>query len=312
MTVCDIRIIVHQTPDSFVLCYTDHHDPAYRWAERRKLSIHPDTGAAQIVEVVERTEEIVKRVYKHIGPAIFAHYEDSYLSALGVPAEWLDAVKHVTEDDFDSLFEHLPEEAAERLMELAVGTPVPVPGRQVVDTPFSHPDAQRRFRILDDQRELRQALDYPWDQWIVFLHPTQRRTVERTLNGPGRVSGPAGTGKSVVGLHRAARLARRDDARILLTTYSRTLAARLGYSADILMGADTPVRKRVTVDHLHRVAVRLRARHGGGAFKAVGSREMVEILDIANRRVGQGMFPTAFVLRRVGRAYRTALAHGLG
>ena len=160
---------------------------------------------------------------------------------------------------------------------------------------FSHPDAQRRFRLLDDQRELRQALDYPWDQWIVFLHPTQRRIVERTLNGPGRVSGPAGTGKSVVGLHRAARLARRDDARILLTTYSRTLAARLGHSADILMGADTPVRKRVTVDHLHRVAVRLRARLGGGAFKAVGSREMVEFLDIANRRVGQGMFLTAFV-----------------
>lgn len=291
----DIRIIVHQTPDSFVLCYTDHHDAAYRWAERRKLSVHPDTGAAQLVEVVERTEEIVKRVYKHVGPAIFARFEDSYLSALGVPAEWLDAVKHVTEDDFDSLFEHLPEEAVERLMELALGNPVRVPDRQVADTPFLHPDAQRRFRILGGQRELQQALEYPWDQWIVFLHPTQRRAVERTLSGPGRVSGPAGTGKSVVGLHRAARLAGRIDARVLLTTYSRTLAARLSQSADILMGEDAPARARVQVEHLHRVAVRLRAARGGGSFKAASRRQLVEILDSANRRVGGGMFPTAFV-----------------
>ena len=42
----DIRIIVHKTPGSLLLCYVDHHDQAYDWAERRKLETHPKTGAA--------------------------------------------------------------------------------------------------------------------------------------------------------------------------------------------------------------------------------------------------------------------------
>jgi len=54
----DIRVIVHKTKDSLMLCYVDHHDQAYRWAERRKLETHPKTGAAQLVEVRERVEEI--------------------------------------------------------------------------------------------------------------------------------------------------------------------------------------------------------------------------------------------------------------
>ena len=47
----DIRLIVHKTEDSFLICYVDHHDAAYLWAERRRIETHPRTGAAQIVEV---------------------------------------------------------------------------------------------------------------------------------------------------------------------------------------------------------------------------------------------------------------------
>jgi plasmid maintenance system killer protein len=54
----DIRIIVHRTAASFLLCYVDHHDKAYAWAERRRIETHPRTGAIQIVEVRERVEEI--------------------------------------------------------------------------------------------------------------------------------------------------------------------------------------------------------------------------------------------------------------
>src|SRR5689334_18430751 len=50
----DLRIIVHQIPPSLMLCYVDHHNKAYDWAERRRIEVHPATGAAQIVEVVER------------------------------------------------------------------------------------------------------------------------------------------------------------------------------------------------------------------------------------------------------------------
>src|SRR3989337_1180094 len=49
----DVRLIVHKTPASLLLCYVDHHDKAYRWGERRMLETHPKTGAAQFVEVRE-------------------------------------------------------------------------------------------------------------------------------------------------------------------------------------------------------------------------------------------------------------------
>jgi superfamily I DNA and RNA helicase len=90
--------------------------------------------------------------------------------------------------------------------------------------------AQRRFRVLTNIEELERALDYPWDKWAVFLHPAQRRLVERDYNGPARISGSAGTGKTIVALHGAVALARRHlQARVLLTAFSKALANACGY-----------------------------------------------------------------------------------
>src|ERR1041385_1310584 len=55
----DIRLIVHKTEGNLLLCYVDHHDKAYEWAERRKLPTHPKTGAAQMVEIRETVQEIL-------------------------------------------------------------------------------------------------------------------------------------------------------------------------------------------------------------------------------------------------------------
>ena len=55
----DIRVIIHKTENSVLVCFVDHHDDAYKWAERRRIETHPRTGAAQIVEVRERIEEIL-------------------------------------------------------------------------------------------------------------------------------------------------------------------------------------------------------------------------------------------------------------
>ena len=59
----DIRLIVHRVHDSLLLCYVDHHDRAYDWAERRRLETHPKTGAAQWVEIRETVQQIVVPVY---------------------------------------------------------------------------------------------------------------------------------------------------------------------------------------------------------------------------------------------------------
>lgn len=154
----DLRMIVHRTEGSATLCYVDHHDAAYAWAERRRFEVHPQTGAAQIVEVVERQEVVV--VTKGV-ELLFGRFEADYLLALGVPTEWLDSVRAADWEGIDKLIAHLPAEAAERRLQLAAGQPVPRPVKPAEATPFTHPDVQRRFRVVDNQRELQQALDAP-------------------------------------------------------------------------------------------------------------------------------------------------------
>ena len=90
--------------------------------------------------------------------------------------------------------------------------------------------ARSTFTWLESDEDLRRAIEgLSFAEWQLFLHPQQRALVERRANGPMRVSGGAGTGKTVIAVHRAVELATRDKAgglepRILLTTYTRNLA----------------------------------------------------------------------------------------
>ncbi len=261
----DIRIIVHKTHDSLLLCYVDHHNPAYHWAERRKLETHPLTGAAQLVEIRERIEEITVPKYFEPKqapagkPLLFANQPDDVLLGFGVPPEWLADVKLADEDSILELAGHLPAEAAEALLELAVGG-TPKKSEPVVKStdPFHHPDAQRRFRIMNNVEELAQALDYPWEKWTVFLHPAQRQLVERDYNGPARVSGSAGTGKTIVALHRAVYLTRSyPEARVLLTTFSETLANALRSKLKRLISHEPRLGERLEVHAMDAIGLRL-------------------------------------------------------
>ena len=261
----DIRLIVHRTDTSLLLCYVDHHDDAYKWAERRKLETHPKTGAAQLVEIRETVKEIVVPVYVEkeavspIKPQLFKDVDEDVLLGYGVPPEWLDDVKAADEDSILELAEHLPGEAAEALLDLAVGSPPPQPAFAAHDiNPFEHPDAQRRFRVMKDVEELSRALDYPWEKWTVFLHPAQRQIVERDFNGPARVSGSAGTGKTIVALHRAVHLARNNpDARVLLTTFSDNLANALKVKLRRLISNEPKLAERLEVHSMDGIGRRL-------------------------------------------------------
>jgi hypothetical protein len=249
----DVRLIVHRTPTSFLLCYVGHHDTAYAWAERRRIERHPTTGAAQLVELPERVEQIaipaVVAAAATPTPLLFAGIADDTLLGYGVPPEWLDEVRGTNEDTLFDTAERLPQEATEALLNLATGTTPAMPERAPIEAdPFAHPDAQRRFRVLTNIEELERALDYPWDKWAVFLHPAQRRLVERDYNGPARVSGSAGTGKTIVALHRAVALARRHpQARVLLTTFSKALANALRIRLRTLTGSEPEIAQRIAV-----------------------------------------------------------------
>lgn len=277
----DLRLIVHRMPTSLMLCYVDHHDKAYAWAERRKLEVHPTTGAAQFVEIRERIEEIAIPVYVAKETAapkaqLFVRYTDDVLLGFGVPAEWLAEVRAATEDTLIDVAEHLPQEAAEALLDIATGIE---PRRRVAPQPeadpFEHPDAQRRFRAIEGAEELQRALDYPWDKWTIFLHPSQRDVVERSFNGPARVSGSAGTGKTIVALHRAVHLAKSAlDARVLLTTFSEPLANALHGKLRRLISNEPRLGERIEVHGLDTIARRLFER-------VIGRARFIELDEIA-------------------------------
>ena len=325
----DIRIIVHRTTGSLMLCYVNHHDKAYHWAERRKLETHPKTGAAQIVEVREAVREIVVPVYT---PAVaetvnrpkpstplFPDCPDDELLGYGVPAEWLDDVKQADEDSLLTLADHLPAEAAEALLELATGgrpsavveqvaaigygTPPPDTRKRLPMAckpvararPFEHPDARRRFRVITSVEELEQALDAPWEKWAIFLHSEQRRWIERDYSGPARVAGSAGTGKTVVAIHRTAHLARsHPEARVLLATFSEPLARLLEARLRRLVSSEPRVSERIEVYALDALGKRLYEAQIGTALYATRA-QIEQVLTDAVAAVGDDRFSLRFL-----------------
>ena len=273
----DIRLIVHRTASSLLLAYVNHHDAAYKWAERRKIERHPTTGAMQLVEIRERIEEIeIFKPQDAASPAeaapkarpsvsLFDNLRKYELMAFGVPEEWVNDVRAATEDTLFDIIAHLPQEAQEALLKLAVGETPEAPAPAPVEAdPFAHPDAQRRFRVLTNVEELRRALDYPWDKWAVFLHPAQSALVERAFSGPARISGSAGTGKTIVALHRAVHLARANpQAHVLLTTFSKPLANALRIKLASLVGSEPAIASRITVKPISAVGYDLYAERFG-------------------------------------------------
>ena len=322
----DIRLIVHKTQNSMLLCYVDHHDNAYDWAERRRLETHPKTGAAQMVEIRETIQEIrIPKYVESVEPKrrkeLFAGVSDGDFLEYGVPEDWIQTVRGATEDSILSIVDHLPAEAAEALLELATGGepklafrsgPIPTVDHALptVETPlaerpqvelteakaFQHPDAQRRFRTIESPEELQRALDFPWDKWTVFLHPQQRALVERDQSGPARVSGSAGTGKTIVALHRAVHLAKSNPhGRVLLATYSEPLANALATRLRRLISGEPRLGDRIDVGAIPAIGERL-YRSLVGPLKLAPREVVLRLMREALAKSGDPKFSLAFLM----------------
>jgi superfamily I DNA/RNA helicase len=307
----DLRIIVHRTGTSLLLCYVNHHDDAYHWAERRRLETHPKTGAAQLVELRERIEEMPSSLLAAIQsrklsrsvsvaappprPALHLISEGTLLS-YGVPPEWVPEVLNATEDDLLEIAGHLPVEAAEALLNLATGIRPPLPEPVAPGTnPFEHPDALRRFRMMTNVEQLALALDYPWERWAVFLHPEQRKLVEKDFSGPARVAGTAGTGKTIVALHRAAHLARtHPQARVLLTTFSEPLANTLRAKLRLLLSSEPRLGERIEVYSMDAIGRRLYELNVG-KLKIATDAQVVELIREGSKNAGEHKFSLRFL-----------------
>jgi hypothetical protein len=232
--------------DVYVLLHVAHHDDAYHWAENRKLAINPVTGAMQLVILQDVAEAAPAPPLQPAKPApsdsprLFDPWNDRELLGLGVPEELLARVRTVQSDsDLDTLQPLLPVEAYEGLFLVAAGDTVDQVlraretrvDRPIDTTDFSGsldtPESQARFVVVDGEDELTTIMNAPLAQWRVFLHPTQRTLATGDRSGPVRVLGGAGTGKTVVAMHRAKWLAENrtpDGKKVLFTTFTRNLA----------------------------------------------------------------------------------------
>ncbi len=277
----DLRLILHRMEASMVFCYVAHHDAAYQWAERRKLTVHPVTGAMQLVNLQETVQDIVvpRYVPEEETPAprapkplpLLAGASDAELLSYGVPVDWLKLVRQANEDSVLEIVEQLPDEAREAVLLLATGTrPAPAQVAAVPPTEaseltsqqaaaaFAHPDAQRRFRSIGNVEELKAALEAPWEKWAIFLHPAQRTIVERDFSGPARVTGSAGTGKTIVALHRAVHLAETyPSSRVLLTSFNEVLVRALEKKLRLLIASRPRLAEQIEVLAFEAVARRL-------------------------------------------------------
>ena len=261
--ICSVRIddayraIVVRCPETnvYMLLWVDHHDEAYAWAKRKKCSINKVTGGVQVFDVQEVTVE--KQIEKEY---LFSTYTDDQLIRLGLPEEQIPMIRSVeTVDEFFSMKKSIPEDAYEGLEWLAHGFEY----NEVIETLFGEETApvseddfakalqsdssKKSFVIVDGEEELKRIMAEPLEKWRIFLHPTQRKIVNKDFSGPARVLGGAGTGKTVVAMHRAKRMAEISEQgqRILFTTFTKNLADDIKEN----------LRKIATVDQMKKIEV---------------------------------------------------------
>lgn len=290
-------IVAHQDKSqTYVLLWVDHHDEAYDWARRRRCEVNDVTGTLQVYEVdeVEVPEEVPSAT------PLFAGVTDEQLLALGVPREQLGLVRSLASvDDFYGAKDKLPADAFEHVEWLANGftyeeTLSAIKDEGAESAPITddmgealkRPSSLRSFVVVKGEEELLNILSSPLDMWRTFLHPSQRRLVERSYNGPARVLGGAGTGKTVVAMHRAKALASRCPAgkRVLFTTFSTNLAADI--QANLKKICTTEELRRIEVINLDAWVARFLDTQGFGYRVTYDAQELESIWEDAAIEAG--------------------------
>lgn len=240
----------------YLLLWVDHHDEAYDWAARKRCEVNKKTGAVQIFDVQTVAEEAAAPA----ADALFKDVSDSDLLELGVPEEQLVLVRSFTDTKaFFAAKASIPQDAFEYLSWLTEGIPFDEvleyakeergtgDSDGTISDALDTPGSLKAFVVVDGEDELKRIMAEPLEKWRVFLHPTQRKIVNKDYSGPARVLGGAGTGKTVVAMHRAKHLASKMSSaeRILFTTFTANLAADIKEN----------LRKICTMEELRKIEV---------------------------------------------------------
>lgn len=277
-------VIAPEKGDVFLLMHVDNHDEAYRWVKNKRFEMHSATSTIQVFDVEEvqgaiASEAVSHQAVKDDYPLVALNDEDLY--ECGVPRPLVPAVRAIRSDEaFEALSKYLPKEAAEILYGIACGMSktesfqavMGFDARSAAEQPEGPGDfstvtqeAQMDLVFVDGEDDLQRAISASLEDWRIFLHPSQRRLVNWNVSGPMKVNGAAGTGKTVVLMHRAVRIARdlrdstRDRPRILITTFTTNLSATI---SALVKRLDPEAAQRIEVTNLHALARTICTRSG--------------------------------------------------
>ncbi len=251
----EIVMVFKKVGKVYITTWVGHQKEALTWAQKHRCEVNPHTRSVQLYEVATADQEKKDRSK----PSIFEGLTDEQLLEIGLPEERLKIVRAVTDSDgLVKIQAQLPERVYEMLTWFIQGEPWEQiadayredlsDDRAMVETDGSRLDAGH-FRIVESDEELRDIMDKPLAQWRVFLHPSQRQLVDRRWHGAVRITGGAGTGKTVVALHRAKHLVELPDwkpsDRLLFTTFTRNLAVDI----------EAQLRSIISREHMNRIMV---------------------------------------------------------
>ena len=241
------RLILSEQPKSYILLWADHHDRAYDWARNRRLNVNRLSGALelQVIKTVEVVREIPVYQTVQAEETLLSHITEEQLrELLPVGEELLAKIRAYRDvdamlEDSELLQEELGRSGVDILLSIASGDNYetvkaaypnsPKIDPEDIDSAVDNVASQMSFFKFDNENDMKIAAEYPLDKWRLFLHPDQRVLVEKDFNGPVRVTGGAGTGKTVAAMHRAKHLANmlvrmRRPGKILFTTFTKNLA----------------------------------------------------------------------------------------
>lgn len=229
----------------------------------------------------DQAEESTREAQPDNSNAQLFNLDESRLLGIGIPESRIELVSSLrTAEELEKIKPLLPDEAWEALALYSEGLDWedvwadygPSDNNPIdpddVSAALERDSTKRRFHVVDSDEELQAILAAPLEKWRVYLHPSQRKLVERDWNGPVRVIGGAGTGKTVVAMHRAVWLARQltGKERVLFLTYNTNLAADIANNLKGLAASEE--LERIEVINIDAWVTRyLKARKYSAALK---------------------------------------------
>jgi hypothetical protein len=291
--------------DTFLLVNVLPHDDAYAWAAKRLYSANTATRALEVRDAVALDEltPLYETAARTATRLLFADVSDGALRELGIDDQVLRAARSLADKaQLEAFSTLLPEDQLEVLQYLAEGfspeevyrdvvavrRPADAPAEPMEDLATVIANTSARIRLVTGPQELEEILEKPFDAWRVFLHPSQRRVAYRTsYAGPVQVTGGPGTGKTVAALHRVKHLlGRRQDSRILLTTYTNALAAGLRDMLDLLLESDEDLLARVDVTTVDAYAHKIVRAKTPSAPHPMGDRDQRQLWEKVVKQLG--------------------------